>query len=373
MQGLNVLVYGSGAREQAIVESVSTSPLAGGVYKSIEADFEILVKNCLDLKIDLVIFGPEKPLVDGAVDILKAYGIDCIGVNKYWAQLEGSKLFAKEFMHRNRIRTAKLASSEFPIVLKADGLCGGKGVIIVNSKSELDDAIKTLKNFGESAEKTFTEEFLDGEELSVMSFFDGQKLTNFAPARDFKKLSADKNSPNTGGMAAFCPVDLSNEQNTALEEYLQQLQSALIKEKADFKGFIYSGLIWARENWYVLEYNMRLGDPETQAILNHLENDFLSILLGLEPPKYKKNKTAVLTIAAKGYPQNPIIGDEITLPQDDDVKVYLAGVKKEAEKLYSNGGRVLSLCTSEPNPFEKLREFANKIQMKNKYFREDIN
>ena len=147
----------------------------------------------------------------------------------------------------------------------------------------------------------------------------------------------------------------------------------MLNEGADFKGFIYSGLIWSRGDWYVLEYNVRLGDPECQVILNLLDNDFLSVLINNEEPEYKNGYSACLTVAAEGYPDDPVKGDEILLPDDERVKVYFAGVKSENGKIYSNGGRVLSICAVSENPFHVLREYAEKIQMEHKIFRNDIN
>ena len=355
---LKVCVIGSGAREEAIKDAVSRSFLCEKIVDTPEDGA------------DLLIFGPEQPICDGLVDYYKLKGIECIGVDKKFSRLESSKLFAKKFMVNHGIKCAKLLPVEsdiFPQVVKADGLCKGKGVKVVYNQQEKNEFTRQIPK------PYFIEEFLDGSEISVMSYFNGKNLVNFCPARDFKRLTSDIKSPNTGGMGAYCPVNLSQIQENKLQSYLDRLQTALINEGADFKGFIYSGLIWTRDDWYVLEYNVRLGDPECQAILNFLENDFLSILLNNEEPKYKKGYSACLTVASEGYPYNPVKGDEIILPHDDGVKVYFAGVKCVNGHLYSNGGRVLSLCTVSDNPFPALRDFAEKIQMKHKIFRNDIN
>ncbi len=356
---LKVCVVGSGAREEAIKDAVLRSPLC-----------EKLVQSPDD-GADLIIFGPEQPICDGLVDYYSSKGIKCIGVSKKFSRLESSKIFAKRFMVNHGIKCAKLLPVEydiFPQVVKSDGLCKGKGVKVVYSQAEKDEFTRKIPK------PYFIEEYLAGDEISVMSYFNGQKLINFCPARDFKRLTSDIKSPNTGGMGAYCPVDLSDVQLKKLNIYLNLLQNALIDEGADFTGFIYSGLIWARDDWYVLEYNVRLGDPECQAILNYLDNDFLSILLNNEEPQYKTGYSACLTIASEGYPDNPIKGAQIILPQDDDsVKVYFAGVKIENNEIYSNGGRVLSLCTVGENPFPVLKNFAEKIQMEHKIFRNDIN
>lgn len=355
---VKIYVYGSGAREEAIKEAVLKSPLCGELVSSINE------------RPDLIIFGPEQPICDGLADYYKSLGIDCIGVDKKFSRLESSKIFAKKFMANHGIKCAKLLPVEsdvFPQVVKADGLCKGKGVRVVYNQEEKDEFTRKVPK------PYFIEEFLQGDEISLMSYFDGKKLVNFCPARDFKRLSSDIKSPNTGGMGAYCPVNLSDIQSEKLDLYTDLLEKAIIREGADFKGFIYSGLIWSKDDWYVLEYNVRLGDPECQAILNYLDNDFLSVLLNGEKPVYKKGYSACLTIAAQGYPENPIKGDEIILPEFDGGKVYFAGVKCENNRLYSNGGRVLSLCFVGENPFPVLKNFAEKIQMKHKIFRNDIN
>ena len=355
---LKVCVIGSGAREEAIKDAVSRSVLCEKIVETPEDGA------------DLIIFGPEQPICDGFVDYYKAKGFQCIGVDKKFSRLESSKLFAKKFMVNNGIKCAKLLPVEsniFPQVVKADGLCKGKGVKVVYNQAEKDEFTRKIPK------PYFIEEFLDGSEISVMSYFNGEKLVNFCPARDFKRLTSDIKSPNTGGMGAYCPVDLSEIQRQKLNKYLNLLQTALLNEGADFKGFIYSGLIWSRGDWYVLEYNVRLGDPECQVILNLLDNDFLSVLINNEEPEYKNGYSACLTVAAEGYPDDPVKGDEILLPDDERVKVYFAGVKSENGKIYSNGGRVLSICAVSENPFPVLREYAEKIQMEHKIFRNDIN
>lgn len=355
---LKVLVIGGGAREEAIRAAVSKSPLCAKVVFS---DAE---------NPDLVILGPEQPICDGLADFYRSNGIDCIGVSKKFSQLESSKLTAKMFMANNGIKCAKLLPveyPEFPQVVKMDGLCKGKGVKVVYNQKEKDLFTRKI-----SPNRYFIEEYLEGEELSVMSYFYNGRLINFKPARDFKRLSAEKDSPNTGGMGAYCPVTLSKIQQEKLNIYLKKLETALIKEGADFNGFIYSGLIWARDDWYVLEYNVRLGDPECQAILANLKNDFLDILLNGTEPEYKPGTGACLTVAAEGYPDEPVKGDEIIIPENDAVIAYKSGVREENGKLFSNGGRVLSLCVNAENPFPVLKEYAEKIVMAHKYYRKDI-
>lgn len=401
---LRVIVFGSGAREDAISEAVWNSPhleklflASPGLIKRGEeifyTDFEDLAEKCAEKKINLAIFGPEEPLCNGISDIFKNHGVFPIGVDKHFSRLESSKLFAKNFMEKHKIKTAdyKIYSPDFdftevsfPIVIKADGLCKGKGVSIAQNKNEAQKIIESYpKKFPTGAATILLEEFLDGPEISLMSLWDGKTLLNFPPSRDFKKLSAEKNAPNTGGMGAFCPVNLTENQKKQLKSYESGLEAALKEEKADFCGFIYSGLIWAEKNgiqdWHVLEYNVRLGDPEAQAILNHLKSDFLEILALAKEKKldqvklnYKKGISGCLVLASEGYPESPRKGQEIFIPQNDEIKIYFAGAEKNDEKIICTGGRVLSLCKTAENPFPELKEFAQQIEMDKKCFRPDI-
>lgn len=399
---LNVLVFGSGAREHAICEAISASPLLGKIYQAAAGfskfgeeikyrNFEDLAQKCSENKTDLAFIGPEEPICEGIADIFLRHNIPCIAPSKHFSQLESSKIFGKNFMEKYGINTAKyhlvrdisdFRAKSYPVVIKADGLCKGKGVVIAYNQ---DIAEKTIQQylggkFGENSKTVIVEEFIDGEEISLMSLFDGKTLLNFLPARDFKKLNKSPCAPNTGGMGAFCPVSLSEVQQQKLNEYQMRLQNALIQEKADFTGFLYSGLIWDSSDWKVLEYNVRLGDPETQAILTHLKTDFLSVLSAAAERKlegikleYKSGTSACLVIASKGYPQNSIGGDKIDFTPEAGIKVFYAGVEKNSKgETISKGGRVLSLCTTGESPFRILKSFAKRIKMNNKYFRSDI-
>lgn len=397
---MQALITGSGAREHALAWKISQSPLLEKLYlwgandgfahlgeKITAQNIQELAEIANSHKIDIVVVGPENHLAEGIVDEFQKYGIACIGANKFWTQLESSKIFAKEFMKKYGIKTAKyqkiatntMPEMHYPLAIKANGLCAGKGVTIVQNESEAKQTIDEYLSgkFGEASKTIVVEEFLEGEELSLISLFDGKTLLPFIPARDFKKLKNGDKGPNTGGMGAFCPVDLTQEQKQKLDAFTKQLEASLIAEKADFTGVIYAGLIWAKNDFYVLEFNMRFGDPETQALLAHLDNDLLKILdlctkkqLDKAALYWKDAHTGCLTVATKGYPEKYPIDIPIkNIPED--ATVFYAGVKKSPD-LNSNGGRVLSICNTGEHPYAKIYEIAKKLEFSEKFYRTDI-
>ena len=397
---MRILVTGSGAREHALAWKILQSPFLEKLYLwgandgFCDLGEKIGAKNIQELtqiaslkKIDIAIIGPENHLAEGIVDSLQKVGIKCIGTNKFWAQLESSKLFAKKFMQKHGIKTAKyqIATSStmpeipFPMVIKADGLCAGKGVFFAQNKIEAKKIIKEYEDgkFGQSSKTILAEEFLDGEELSLISLFDGKTLLPFIPARDFKKLKNEDKGPNTGGMGAFCPVKLNKNQKSKLETFIKKLEKSLVEEGADFTGVIYAGLIWAKDDFYVLEFNMRFGDPETQALMMHLDCDLLEIFelcakkqLHKANLKWKKDSSGCLTIATKGYPEK--FPKEIPITKiPKNVQIFYAGVKKSPD-LKSFGGRVLSLCYTSCNPYAKIYEAAEELEFREKFYRTDI-
>lgn len=414
MKKYNVLVYGSGARENALAFKISRSLILNKLFLALPndgfknlgeeikfSDFEDLAKKCLKNKIDLVVVGPEDPLSKGIVDVLNSHGIKCIGANKKWAKLESSKKYAKEFMYKHAIPTAKyfvvnseneidkvLSRFDTPPVLKADGLAAGKGVHL---SVDMIDAKRTLKEFlggkyGSASSSVVVEEKLEGEELSVIAIFDGGTLLPFVSARDYKRLKEGQKGPNTGGMGAYCPVEITSEQQNDLHNYLLKLENALKSEKADFVGIIYSGLMLTKDGIKVLEYNMRFGDPETQPLMCHLDSDILEIFISAAEKKlsqvrlkWKNGTTICVVIAAQGYPENPKKGCEILNLEKasgiNNTQIFYAGVKIKDAKLLSNGGRVLSVCASGKD-INRVRgsiyKTIEEIDFSDKMFRTDI-
>lgn len=414
MKKINVLVYGSGARENALAWKISQSPLLNKLFLALPndgfknlgeeiifSDFEDLAKKCLTKKVDLVVIGPEDPLSKGIVDVLCEHGIKCIGANKKWAQLESSKKYAKEFMQRHKIPTAKylvvnskdeiknaLVQFSHPPVLKADGLAAGKGVHL---SIDMADAEQTLNEFlggkyGSASSSVVVEEFLTGEELSVISIFDGETLLSFVPARDYKRLKEGQIGPNTGGMGAYCPVNLTESQKTDLQKYLSRLKNGLKADNADFVGVVYSGLMLTQDGINVLEYNMRFGDPETQPLMYHLDRDILEIFINATEKKlaethlkWKDGSTIAVVVAAQGYPENPKKGCEIKgvneAAEKCGTQIFYAGVTIKDKKLLSNGGRVLTVCANGcdiKKIREKIYKTIDEIDFSDKIFRKDI-
>lgn len=414
MEKYNVLVYGSGGREHALAWKIAQSPLLNKLFLALPndgfknlgeeiifSDFEDLAKKCIEEQIGLAVIGPEDPLSKGIVDILNAHGIKCIGANKSWAKLESSKKYAKEFMVKHGISTAKylmvnskndiknvMSQFSYPPVLKADGLAAGKGVHL--SKT-MDEAKQVLEEFlegkyGKSSTSVVVEEFLEGEELSLISIFDGGTLLPLETARDYKRLLNGQKGPNTGGMGAYCPVQLTEKQTAELHEYLEKLKNALKNENADFVGIVYSGLMLTKDGIKVLEYNMRFGDPETQPLMCHLESDILEIFIKATEkklhevkPQWKSGTTIAVVVAADGYPENPKKGSKINGLQEacekNGTQVFYAGVKNDGIKLISNSGRVLAIC-SNGSDIEEIRDKVYKtideIDFSDKIYRTDI-
>ena len=418
---MNILVIGSGAREhvffnqllksnaQISLFSINPNAAISKFTKSyyIEFNFYNLKKILVNESINLVLVGPEIPLIDGVYDFIKSdpdtHDIIVIGPSKKGSMLEGSKDFAKEFMSKYNIPTAKsksftkdtydkaidyLKTQSPPFVLKADGPAAGKGVVISHN---LNDALAVLKkmlidnSFGKSSEKVVIEEFLTGIEMSCFVLFDGKNYKTLPYAKDYKRIGEGDVGLNTGGMGSVSPVsfidiELKKKIDTQI---IRPTIKGLIEEKIDYKGFIFIGLINVNGDPFVIEYNVRMGDPETQVVLPRIKNDFLEILLAIENQDLDNldldvdnNHFVNVVLASEGYPDSYTKGFEINgLERVHDSIIYHAGTTLKDNKVVTNGGRVISVVSSS-NDFKKalLKSYnsINKIQYKGKKFRRDI-
>ena len=419
---MNILVLGSGGREHAISWKISQSEKCSNLYiapgnagtglvgnnLSVNInDFEEVKLNVIDKSIDLVIVGPEEPLVRGIVDFFKSDDelkhVKIFGPSSEGSKLEGSKDFSKEFMFRNNIPCAKsktfnknnlsegisfLEKINPPYVLKADGLAAGKGVLILDdleeAKSELSKMILDEK-FGDASKNVLIEEYLDGIEVSVFAITDGHNYIILPEAKDYKRIGEGDTGLNTGGMGAVSPVGFAD------KEFMKKVEDSVIKrtvngirkEKLDYKGFIFAGLMNVNGEPYVIEYNVRMGDPETQVVIPRIKNDLLNIFIKCLDEKINEvdldienNFTTTVILAADGYPESYKKGDDIrNLEEFSNSKIFHAGTKKENNRILSNGGRVIA-CTgygeSLEDALKNSYKLADNISWDNKYFRKDI-
>ena len=419
---MNILVLGSGGREHAISWKISQSEKCNNLYiapgnagtglvgnnLSVNInDFKEVKLNVIEKSIDLVIVGPEEPLVRGIVDFFKSDDelkhVKIFGPSSEGSKLEGSKDFSKEFMFRNNIPCAKsktfnknnlsegisfLEKINPPYVLKADGLAAGKGVLILDdleeAKTELSKMILDEK-FGDASKNVLIEEYLDGIEVSVFAITDGHNYIILPEAKDYKRIGEGDTGLNTGGMGAVSPVDFAD------NEFMKKVEDSVIKrtvngirkEKLDYKGFIFAGLMNVNGEPYVIEYNVRMGDPETQVVIPRIKNDLLNIFIKCLDEKINEvnldienNFTTTVILAADGYPESYKKGDDIrNLEEFSNSKIFHAGTKKENNRILSNGGRVIA-CTgygeSLEDALKNSYKLADNISWDNKYFRKDI-
>ena len=419
---MNILVLGSGGREHAISWKISQSEKCSNLYiapgnagtglvgnnLSVNINnFKEVKLNVIEKSIDLVIVGPEEPLVRGIVDFFKSDDelkhVKIFGPSSEGSKLEGSKDFSKEFMFRNNIPCAKsktfnknslsegisfLEKINPPYVLKADGLAAGKGVLILDdleeAKSELSKMILDEK-FGDASKNVLIEEYLDGIEVSVFAITDGHNYIILPEAKDYKRIGEGDTGLNTGGMGAVSPVDFAD------NEFMKKVEDSVIrrtvngikKEKLDYKGFIFAGLMNVNGEPYVIEYNVRMGDPETQVVIPRIKNDLLNVFIKCLDEKINEveldienNFTTTVILAADGYPESYKKGDDIrNLEEFSNSKIFHAGTKKENNRILSNGGRVIA-CTgygkSLEDALKNSYKLADNISWDNKYFRKDI-
>lgn len=418
--GMNVLLLGSGGREHAMAWSISRSDLLDTLYIApgnpgtarvgtnvgLDAmDFEAVAGFAGEKDIGLVVVGPEKPLVGGIADFLQERGIRVFGPDKYAAQLEGSKKFANEFMEENRVPTAEFTSwrrdefdralawvterDRYPVVLKADGLAGGKGVFICESEEEVEKRLADLKEeerFRDAAQTLVIEEFLKGEEASVFVISDGETARIIHNAQDHKRIGEGDTGLNTGGMGAYCPAPLMTEHmmGRVEKEIILPTVSAMLLDEHPYRGILYCGLMITDEGPKVVEFNCRFGDPEAQAILPALESDLLELMLaaakgelsGLDVKVDERYRCCVV-LASEGYPLDyekgkPVGGLEKV---SDDALVFHAGTAMRDGELVTDGGRVLNVVGSGESLQEAIKKTyseVEKVTFSNRYFRSDI-
>lgn len=416
---MNILVVGSGGREHAIiwklaqsprVEKIYCAPGNGGIGELAEClpvgaeDVEGMVKAAREMKVDLVVVAPDNPLAKGMVNALEDAGIRAFGPTREAAIIEASKAFSKELMKKYDIPSAKYAlfddskaaleylqSQKYPLVVKADGLALGKGVIICNNLSEAENAVKSMmeeKKFGESGNRIVIEEFLVGQEVSILAFTDGKTVVPMVSSQDHKRAMDNDKGLNTGGMGAFSPSRIYTPEMAELcmEKIYRPTIRAMNQEARMFKGVLYFGLILTEDGPKVLEYNARFGDPETQVVLPLLKNDLVEVFEAvidgtLENIQFEwKDASCVCVIMASGgYPVKYRKGYEIAgiedAMNDSDVIVFHAGTKKEDGLFYTNGGRVLGVTALDAN-IDKARKRAyhavSKIHFQDAHYRKDI-
>lgn len=419
---MNILLLGSGGREHALAYKLTQSKHCSkliiapgnagtaqcGVNKSFAAtDFEAIKQCCLEEAIDMVVVGPEDPLVKGVVDYLRAE-VDkellIIGPAKEAAQLEGSKAFAKAFMQRHNIPTAAykeftsdnfeeginyLKNHPLPIVLKADGLAAGKGVIIcqnhVEAISEFELMIQRSK-FGEAGKRVVVEEFLSGIELSVFALTDGKHFLLLPEAKDYKQVGEGNTGLNTGGMGAVSPVPFADEafMQKVVNKVVEPTIKGLEKDGLDYKGFVFIGLMKVGDEPFVIEYNCRMGDPETEVVMPRIKNDLVELLesttkgnlSSLSIEKDPRYATTIVAVSG-GYPNDYQKGFEISNLQTSiaDTFLFHMGTKQQGEKIVTSGGRVIcatALDEDLDNAINKSRDLIEELQFEEKYFRRDI-
>ena len=413
---MDILVVGGGGREHAVIKALNKSrrsgkiyalPGNGGIAEDAECfpvkatDIEGIVRFARERKVDFAVVTPDDPLVLGCVDALEAAGIPCFGPTKDAAVIEGSKVFSKELMKKYGIPTAKsetfsepeaavayLKNAPYPAVIKADGLALGKGVVIAQNFEEAEAAVKNMMVdhvFGASGSRILVEEFLTGPEVSVLSFTDGNIVVPMLSSMDHKRAKDGDEGLNTGGMGTVAPNPYYTEEiaKECMEHIFLPTIRAMKAEGRTFKGCLYFGLMLTKDGPKVIEYNCRFGDPETQVVLPLLTSDLLEIMLAVrggtlreDMVRFREGAACCVVLASEGYPQKYETGFEIALPETGpNEDIYIAGAKREGDRLVTSGGRVLgAVATAEdlPRAVEAAYALAGRISFQNAYMRHDI-
>ncbi len=412
---MKVMVVGGGGREHAIVskiklnksvEKIYVLPGNGGMAKEAEqvnikaTDKDAILKFALDNKIDFAVVAPDDPLVLGVVDVLEDNGIPCFGPRANAAIIEGSKVFSKNLMKKYNIPTAAyevfddpkkaieyLKDAPIPTVIKADGLALGKGVIIAMDRETAISAVHDImedKVFGASGNQIVIEEFLEGPEVSVLAFTDSKTLKPMVSSMDHKRAKDNDEGLNTGGMGTVAPNPYYTDEVAAecMEKIFIPTIEAMNQEGRPFKGCLYFGLMLTKDGPKVIEYNCRFGDPETQVVLPLLESDLLTIMQAVSKEelsdcevKFAKDYACCVVLASNGYPQKYETGFPITLPENPDGDIFVAGAKKDGDALLTAGGRVLGAVgkgETLEKAIKKAYALADRIKFENAYCRKDI-
>ena len=414
---MRILVVGGGGREHAIcwklnnesnVEKIYCAPGNAGISNVAEcidigdSDIENLLKFAKENQIDLTIVGPEIPLVAGIVDAFEKEGLKIFGPNKECAQLEGSKSFSKDFMIRHNLPTAKykeytdldeaiseIDSFGYPVVIKADGLAAGKGVVIPENR---EDAITTLKEmmsdkkFGKAGDKIVVEEFLNGIETSILAFVDNDTIVPMVSSKDHKKVFEGETGLNTGGMGTFSPSEIYTDElaKEIQEKILDKTLEGFKKDNLNYKGILFVGLMITEDGPKILEYNVRFGDPETQSVLFRLDTDLNKIISAILDNNlknieinYSKEEAICVMLTSGGYPENYEKGKVISGLEnlDSDIVVFHSGTKFDNENIVTNGGRVIGITAkgkTVKEAGEKVYENIKKINFERMHYRKDI-